>query len=342
MFASPTYVIFYKHKVLCISISPGGVLRLMPSGKMIDSSMYHYQPSNPIRKPEKIPESGIDSIEYKHSTFFLLCPYLEDDRPSRTLLASGQTVQAICYPWAPATAKVSPCHFSKPLVTTSFMKTVQEDRESNKEAIWDILPGEDMLVCFCNLPLNYDDAMMVSYTFANYGGFETLSVCTYRFFSNDTIPALGEEICGKKYKWWKMPCSNHCVCKGFKPSINMEKNVMKIVSDPRVPSAVVLESYTAENGEYQIRVLSHAQLLTGDKISTTHGQKGVIRMLQSHDLPMIVMKDGSTMVADLNMAVGSVTSRQTVGQIFESSQAYVCAISGEKNHVAQEGDVELI
>ncbi|RKF53223.1 hypothetical protein GcM3_220015 [Golovinomyces cichoracearum] len=306
---------------------------------MIDSSMYHYQPSNPVRRPEKIPGSGTDSIKYKYSAFFLLCPYLEDDRPPRTLLASGQTVQAICYPWAPATAKVSPSHSSKPLVTTSFMRTVQEDQESNKEAIWDILPGEDMLMCLCNLPLNYDDAMIVSNKFADYGGFETLSVCTYRLFSNDTIPVLGEEICGKKHKWWKIPCSNHCVCKGFKPNINM-KNVMKIVSDPRVPSAVVLKSNTAENGEYQIRVLSHAQLLTGDKISTTHGQKGVVRIVQSQDLPMIVMKDGSTMVADLYMAVGSATSRQTVGQIFESSQAYACAISEEKNYVAQEDDVE--
>ncbi|TQS34809.1 hypothetical protein Golomagni_04795 [Golovinomyces magnicellulatus] len=117
---------------------------------------------------------------------------------------------------------------------------------------------------------------------------------------------------------------------------------MKIVSDPRIPSAVVLESNTAEIGEYQIRVLSHAQLLTGDKISTTHGQKGVIRIVQSHDLPMIVMKDGSTMIADLYMAVGSVTSRQTVGQIFESSQAHACAASGETNYVAQEGDIELV
>jgi hypothetical protein len=334
MAAPPTYVVYYHEKLLIVSISPGVVLRMMPNGMMIDSTMYHYQPANPITRHGKIPNSGTDSIKYKYSAFFLLCPYVQDDRPPRTLLASGQTVQAICMPWAPATAKVSPCHVSRPLVTTEFMRRIQEDQESNPDAMWDILPGEDMMICFVNHPLNYDDAMVVSSKFADFGGFETLSVCTYRLFAKDNIPIVGEELCGKKYEWWKVPCTNHCVCQPWYKKVGDKLGKIKrIISDPRIPSGIVTESNIAENGEYQIRVLSHSQLLTGDKISTTHGQKGVVRVVPFYDLPMIVMPDGSSFTADLYMAVGSVTSRQTVGQILESSAALKAAREGHMNKV---------
>lgn len=74
--------------------------------------------------------------------------------------------------------------------------------------------------------------------------------------------------------------------------------------------------------------MSYSQLLTGDKISTTHGQKGVIGIVPYEDLPMIVMKDGTALIADLYMAVGSVVSRQTVGQIYEAGAGWRAARTG--------------
>lgn len=71
------------------------------------------------------------------------------------------------------------------------MRAIQNDQESNQEAMWDIFPREDMTVCFMNTPLNYDNSMVVSSRFADYSGFEKISICTYRLFSNDDVPCVG-------------------------------------------------------------------------------------------------------------------------------------------------------
>lgn len=94
-------------------------------------------------------------------------------------------------------------------------------------------------------------------------------------------------------------------------------------------SSQVLESNIAEDGDIQIKISSHSQLLTGDKISTTHGQKGVVRIVPYHELSIIVMEDGTSFVADLYMAVGSVVSRQTVEQIYEADIGWRSAQSGK-------------
>lgn len=340
-FAPPTYLVCHKEKILLISISPGVILRMMPDGSMIDSAMLHYQPQTSIVKKRILPAYGSESLKYKYSAFFLLVPYLEDDRPPRTLIASGQTVQAICMPWAPATATVSPSHVSLPLVATQFMRDIQHDQETNDGAIWDILPGEDMMVCFANHPLNYDDAMIISSKFADYGGFETLSICTYRISARDTIPEKGEELCMKKHQWWKVPCPKYCLCKDGKfKRERYDDKIKRIISDPRTPTGLVIESNIAENGEWQIKILSHSQIITGDKISTMHGQKGVVRIVPMEDLPMVVMPDGQTFTADLYIAVGSITSRQTVGQMYESGAAYRAVRDSEVDKVESSSEMK--
>jgi len=334
MSAPPTYFVCYQEKILLISISPGVILRMMPNGTMIDSSMLHHQQSNSATRHAKLPESGPESIAYKYSAFFLLCPFLEYDRPPRTLLASVQTVQAVCAPWSPATARVSPIHVSKPLVSTKFGREIEQDQDANPEAIWDIIPGEDMTVCFMNHPLNYDDSMVVSSRFADMGGFATLSTCTYRISPKDPRPDIGEQLCRNRYPWWKMPCMHHCKCMSTTKRESTTAKAISIrpmnqISNSRIPTGTVLECNEVENGDIQIRVLSYAQILTGDKISTTHGQKGIARIAPYHDLPLIVMPDGSSFVADLYMAVGSVISRQTAGQIYESGAGWRAAALGK-------------
>jgi DNA-directed RNA polymerase beta subunit len=216
---------------------------------------------------------------------------------------------------------------------------MEYDQEHNPDAMWDVIPGEDMVVCFSNAPLNYDDPMVVSSKFADYGGFSTLSVCTYRISSNDPIPNVGEEMCGKKYPWWKLPCTNHCTCTGYKRAVN--SNAKKIVSSPRIPTGTVLESNLTETGDVQIKILSFAQLMSCDKISTSHGQKGTVRIVPQLDCPPVIMKDGTTMMPDLYMAVGSVVSRQTIGQVLESGVALCAARDGAMGVTADINDVNL-
>jgi hypothetical protein len=335
----PTYFICYSEKCLLICISPGVLLRGTPDKMMIDSAMYQYQGVNPISKICKFPEHGYESHKYNYSGFTLLYPYLEYDAQPRITFASHQTVQAKAFPWAPATAKVTPCYASNPLVSTKFGRAMLEDQQSNPDAIWDLVPGTDMIVCFMNHPLNFEDAMMVSSRFADLGGFSSLSVCTYRVPINDITPEIGEQLCRKKYNWWKMPCTPYCICYGNKKgskykSISTSTPGSRIVSTSRSPTGVVLEK-KIDNGEYQIRVSSFAQALNGDKLSSAHGQKGVMVLTDPEDLPLIVLKDGSSMTADLYMAVGSIVSRQTVGQVYEAWAGWRAAKDGLVNMTAE-------
>lgn len=326
----PTYAIYYKKRVLYISIAPGAVVRSIPGNNMIDSYMLHSQTVNPIVSHRKLPESGPMSIPYKYSPFFMLAIFAELNRPPRGLFASGQTGQAIFFPWSPATARVSPLHASKPLIATEFVRNIESDHETNADAIWDIFPGEDMTVCYMNLPLNYDDSMIISQRFVDNGGFSTISLCTYRIQDQHQVPSIGEKLCGHKYKWWKMPCTSTCVCKGYSQTS---------VSTNREPTARVKDIIRTEDGAISIKVLSFSQFLTGDKISMMHGQKGIGRVVPLINLPIIVMNDGSSFTADLYIAVGSIVSRQTNGQIFESGCAWRAARDGVPRAIADTSDI---
>lgn len=324
----PTYMIYQKEKILYISITPGCLLRSTPGDSMTDSSMVHFQESNSIVEHLPLPKSGTESLKYLYSASFLMTPYVEHDRPPRTLFAAGQTTQAIFHPWSPATARVSPMHSSKPLVQTEFVKQMVSDQEEFDECIWDIFPGEDMCVCYMNMAENYDDSMIVSSKFSDNGGFSTLSLCTYRVSEDELIPEKGETMCSKKYKWWKNRCTPSCVCK--------TKSRAKVYSTSgRVPSGRVHEILRTEDGRVSIKILSYSQLLTGDKVSTMHGQKGVVRLVSPENLPLIVMKDGTTLVADIYIAVGSVVTRQTNGQVYES-QGGLNAVRSGKIQIASE------
>lgn len=101
-----------------------------------------------------------------------------------------------------------------------------------------------MVICFMNHPLNYDDPMIVSSRFADSDGFATLSVCTYKISSHDPVPEVGEQLCRKEYQWWKMPCTDCCVCKKSDSGIDR-----KTISNSRIPTGQVLESNLAEDGD---------------------------------------------------------------------------------------------
>jgi hypothetical protein len=322
------YIVYQKERVLYISISSGAMMRTTTADTMVDSSMLYEQKDNSIIDHPSLPLYGPHSIKFKYSPFFMLVPYVEHDRPPRGLFASGQTTQGVFWPWSPATARVSPQHASRPIVATQYARDIERDFEKTDDAIWDIFPGEDLVICYMNTALNYDDSIIVSSKFADLGGFSTLSLCTYRISESEDLPEVGEKLCRKKYKWWKVDCTSTCVCK--------KRGGPRLVSTSgRVPSGIVYQIIRTEDGHISIKVISFSQLLSGDKISTMHGQKGVVRIVDVHDLPVIVMKNGSTMIADAYMAVGSIVSRQTNGQIYESASGWKGAREGKLQTVDQ-------
>ncbi len=331
MLCPPSFLVYEKEKILYLSISSGVILRSVPGDYMIDSSMMYSQRHSSIVVHPKIPMSGPDVFQYRYSAFFMLCPFVDQDRPPRTLFASGQTTQGIFMPWSVGTARVSPLHTSRPIVATKFVRDIERDADQNPDAMWDVFAGEDLMVCYMNMGLNYEDSMVLSSAFADRGGFATLSLCTYRISESEEIPEEGEKLCGKKYKWWKVDCTDTCICK--------QKNGARLTSTSgRIPSGRVHQIIRTEDGAISIKVLSFSQILTGDKISTMHGQKGVVRIVPQEDLPILVMEDGSTFNADLYIAVGSIVSRQTNGQIYDSAHGLKGARSGKLLAVGGEID----
>jgi RNA polymerase Rpb2, domain 6 len=135
-------------------------------------------------------------------------------------------------------------------------------------------------------------------------------------------------------RWWKMPCPKSCRC------VN-PKFTDDTISIGSIPTSKVTSIDRTKDGAISIKVLSFAQFMTGDKLSMTAGQKGVAHIVEYEDLPMIVMKDGSSFNADLYMAVGSIVPRQTNGMIVESGMAMRAAMQGKKMTVGYADDGEF-
>lgn len=328
MLCPATFCVYEKQKVIVISVSSGVVLRAMPDDTMIDSCLMKLSSHSSILSIPPLPTKGPDVIKYLYSPTFMLGNYIQHDRPPRTLFASGQTTQGIFHPWAIGTARVSPTHSSKPLVATEFVRRIEKDHEENEDAIWDIYPGECLTVCYHNMPLNYEDSMVLSSAFADRCGFSTLSLCTYRTSESEKLPEPGERVCGKEYKWWKMECTEACKCKI--KGAHKFKDLNKVISTScNVPTAKVYEKIRTEDGGISMKILSYSQILTGDKVSTMHGQKGICTIVPQHELPLIVMENGGRFYADIYIAVGSIVSRQTSGQIYDSSHGLRAAREGK-------------
>lgn len=75
-----------------------------------------------------------------------------------------------------------------------------------------MFPGEDLTVCYIQMPDNYDNSLIVMGATSDRGCFSTISLCTYRISEEEDIPVEGERLCGKKFKWWKGDYTDSCVC----------------------------------------------------------------------------------------------------------------------------------
>lgn len=69
--------------------------------------------------------------------------------------------------------------------------------------------------------------------------------------------------------------------------------------------------------------------LTGNKLSTMHSQKGIAGIVSQHELPVIVMEEGQRFYAEVYFTVGPIVSRQTNGQIHDSSHGLCAARAGQ-------------
>lgn len=179
-------------------------------------------------------------------------------------MSSTQALQAICFPFCPATAAITPVNVFKPLVTTPLYNRIMNDQVLNDD-LAGYMPEENMCVLFQNLPLNYEDSIIMSSKYRDFGGFATISICNYNIPTTDYVPPVGLMVCSRLCYWWKNECQSHCThTKEYITSTNSVN-----VFGP--PTGVVVSSYITKSGFRLVNVKSFEQFQTGNKISIGHG-----------------------------------------------------------------------
>lgn len=312
--ADPEFGIYIKRdrKICIICVSSGVLSKKCSNGVWADSSNVHKSDRlassvNPI-----IDRSGKDFHRACLSGHFLQVPFIEHNAPIRTSISSGQLLQAVCSPYCPATAAVSPIYIFDPIITTRTYKRVMMEQKNNFD-LASYLPGENLCVLYLNLPLNYEDSMLISRRYVELGGFSTMSICKYIIQANDYVPPVGRMLCSKICQWWKAGCQKYCLhTKDF-----IENN--KRISPFGCPTGRVKSRHLTKTGEQSVQVVSFETFQPGNKISTFHGQKGVVSELVNYeDMPICYTEDGDQITPDFIFAGSSIINRLTAGQIFES------------------------
>lgn len=316
--------VYADAKLVIISVSSGTLLKLTTNGYWADSVEVHHSDYLKTGIHPIISKKGPDQLMSCFSAFFNLIPYISSDRAPRPLFSSVQTPQAVCLPWCPGTAAVSPCYTFSPIVTTPLYASVMTEIDNDKSNISSYLPGENVVTLYLNLPNNYEDAILVSKRYLDNGGFTTMSICTYMLSGNEYIPPINSMICSVLCKWWKSPCQRGC------------KHTVEYTTGPKrytvgyVPTGVMVSSVKHPSGDISVRVRSHQQLQQGDKLSTGHGQKGIAVITEYHDMPIALDPEQGAIIPDVVVAMSSIVTRQTNGQLYEAAKAMSAMSSRSK------------
>jgi len=200
-----------------------------------------------------------------------------------------------------------------------------------------MLPGENVCALYLNMEYNYEDAILVSQRYVDNGGFSTISLCTYSLPSGELIPDVGMPICSKVSKWWKSKCAPHCSHK-----MN-DTNMKNVYSIGRIPTSTVVSVDSLDNGDKSVQVRSYQQLQTGDKLSTGHGQKGIAVITPYHEMPVAMNDQHGVIVPDVVIAMSSIVTRQTNGQLYESALSLTLMANGTTlPQVVQPGDTASV
>ncbi|PLW04981.1 hypothetical protein PCASD_26333 [Puccinia coronata f. sp. avenae] len=233
-----------------------------------------------------------------------------------------KTLQAMAPPWAANVSSVCPLRCEWPEVTTPLMGEIKSCHEREGGTELACLPGgRNISICLANLANTYEDCIGVSRRSAEAGLFSHVDICTLSLLPGFDIPPVGSPVTTETHPWWK--CEDRCqhtesglACSCYK-------------SDVR---AVVSEVRPENDGSLTVKVVRYAKAVTGNKLATAHGQKGVMYILEDNEMPVGVLDDGTEINFDVVMSLSSVVNRQTLGQYFEmlahDKQHYTHAVSG--------------
>jgi hypothetical protein len=304
-----------SNKLCVLCISPGNLIKRTTNNIFSDNIEYYKSDKFNKSFVPFIDTVGKDSTRSMFSAYYTLIPYIKSDRAPRPSISSAQTTQAVCLPWCPATATVSPCYTFTPLVYTELYSLVLRDIEDayTETSLGNYLIGENISVLYLNLPDTYEDAIIVSQKYVDNGGFNTMSLCKYLISTSDAVPEVNQKMCSVVFIWWKGACEKGCL-----HTLEYTKSTSKFYRVGRIHTGVVTAVNFTDSGDYSITIRSFQQLQTGDKLTTGHGQKGVVKITDYIDMPIAHMDDGQTYIPDIVVAMSSIICRQTNGQLYET------------------------
>jgi DNA-directed RNA polymerase II subunit RPB2 len=283
-----------------------------------------------------------------------LIPYPDHNQAPRNTYQSAMGKQAVGivalnYPTRMDAVSHILCTAQKPLVTTRM-----DDILHTCEAPTGI---NAIVVIMCYTGFNQEDSLIVNREALERGLFRSVKYQTYKdeertngadaekfesptdvdkcvgmrvgcydklgedgFLPIGTIVSSGDVIIGKTITTTE-------IGEGSRRAIKRDRSIMIKHTDDAVIDAVMKSKN--RDGSYlaKVRTRTTRTPIIGDKLSSRHGQKGVIGMiLNASDMPMT--EDG--VIPDIIVNPHAIPSRMTIGQLMECLLGKLCTIQGEQ------------
>lgn len=303
-------------KVALLSISSGVLLRRDLNGSVYSSTALYADrwPSDDynILLPS---DDSVDALKFYFSGFFQLIPYICFNRPPRTVMSSVQSQQAVAIPYGAGTSSIAPTHISKPLVSTELIEQVMNNESVG---IPDFMPGYELVLAYANFNDTYEDSVIMSEGSASRGLFSYMAYSSYVIGSHEKVPEVGGYVNMKDNPWWKTYSRRETVLPRTSGNtlIRVPKNAVPLIAGGDGRGKVVSRSIT-QTGDIAIKVLRFSTPVTGDKLASGHGQKGVLKLWKDEDMPWGIDENGNQIRFDMVMSMASITNRLTNGHYYE-------------------------
>ena len=229
-----------------------------------------------------------------------LIPFPEHNQSARNVFSSSMIKQAM--QMNPRLDKSCPT-LQRPLVYTTVGRAVGYDESPN---------GLNLVVCIMSLGgFNQEDAIIVKKSAVDRGMFESVVKHT----TSVTVD----------HPWHEVSRAD-----GVLTVVHggAERSLVEVRSMFSSPEIVDVKESEVENGRSKLHVTvrEHRILSLGDKLSSRHGQKGVVGvMMNDEDLPF----DSNGITPDIVINPHAIPSRMTVGQLLESVLGKSAAMSGD-------------
>ena len=161
------------------------------------------------RVPSSLASGLPQSIAEYFSTFYRMVPYVRYDRLPRTVIASMQAIQGVCYPWTAGSSAYIPVYSDMPLCITYFTVEMLAEAYGTCQAAClgklmvpsDVLPGWSLLTVLANLTYTYEDVVVVNEASVQHGMFVCVVQSMYSINASEKLPEVNTKITSGTHRW---------------------------------------------------------------------------------------------------------------------------------------------